>query len=328
MKRLLLLCTILTLALAATAMASKVEPILTSDGVLYTIAADEAEGTLVVTARYNASKQSVVVPGTIDNVVDAEGRLAYDRGTDTLFVVWRRGESSTDVMFQALTSDGQWSAPTVLASAPGAKHSDLRVALTQTISLQNERITLLHAIWWKESPSMLIAEYGFAALTGATVHSTYVADLEQLTGIRSALDTGATNEDGLTTRPELAPTYPPLAIAPTKDAVDVVFGAKDKKSLTRIRIEPRQPKPDARIFIPVGKGGARAPYTRIHNGITGQVETQISGERVLVYAASSQFRYAHLENGAWSPVRAIALDPTINPAEIVALLERNLAEQK
>lgn len=327
MKRLLLLCVTLTLAVAATAMA-KVEPILTSDGVLYTVAADGEEGTLVVTARYNTSKQSVVVPGTIDDVVDADGRLAYDRLTETLFVVWRRGESSTDVVFQALTSDGQWSVPTVLAGAPGFKQSDLRVALTQTISLQNERITLLHAIWWKESPSMLIGEYGLAAISGTTVLSTHVADLEQLTGLRSALDSGATTEDGGMMRPELVPTYPPLAISPTKDAVDVVFGAKDKKSVTRIRIEPRQPKPDARIFIPVGKNGSRAPYTKIHNAIVGQVETQIRGDRVLVYAATSQFRYAQFEKGAWSPVRAIVLDPTITPADIVALLERNLAEQQ
>lgn len=328
MKRVLLLCVILTLALVATATAaSKMEPVLTADGVFYTVAPDEAEGTLVITARYSAAKQSVVVPGTIDNVVDADGRLAYDRVTKTLFVVWRRGESSTDIVFQSLSEDGQWSLPTVLASAPGFKQSDLRVVLTRTVSLQNEAVTLLHAIWWKEAPSQLIAEYGLAALKGATVLSTISADLEQLSGIRSALDTGATADDGIPTRRELVPTYPPFAIAPATNAVDVVYGSKDKKNVTRIRLEPRQ-KPDARLWIPGGKGATRSPYTRIHNAITGQVETYISGERVVVYAANSQFRYAVNDRGAWTPVRAIALDATITPGEIAAQLREMVEEQQ
>jgi hypothetical protein len=328
MKRVFALCLMMVLTLAATAMASGTEPVLTSDGVLYTVAADEAQRSLVVTARYNTTKQSLVVPGTVDGVLDTDGRLLYDRYTETLYVVWRRGENSSEVVFQSLNERGEWSPLTTLGSTPGYRQSGLRVALTRTISAQNEPVTVLNAIWWKESTSVLIGEYAMAAVSGATVHSTAVADLEQLTGIRSMLDTGATSEDGLTPRPELVPTYPPFAISASKDAVDVVFGAKDKKTVTRIRVEPRQPRPDARLWIPVGKNATRSPYTRVHNAITGQVETHISGDSVVIYAAAAQFRYAMIERGIWSPVRAIALDSTITPAEIVSQIRRNLEEQQ
>lgn len=329
MKRALLLSLILVLTLAATAMASGREPILTSDGVFYTVATDEAQRTLVITARYSTRKESVVVPGTIDNIVDSDGRIAYDRVTQTLYVVWRRGESSTDVVFQSLNRDGQWSARTVLASAPGYKHADLKVTLTRTVSLQNEPLGLLHAVWWKESPAELIAEYGLAAVNGQTVYSTAVAELEQLAGIRSILDTGITNEDGSPVKPELVPTYPPLAMAGTKGgAVDVVFGAKDKKTVTRVTVEPRQPKPDVRILIPGGKGGSRTPYVKVHNAMQGQVETTISNGRVVVYSATSQFRYATLDNGTWTPVRAIALDSAVTPEQIAAQLILTAAEQQ
>jgi len=325
MKRFLLAVAILMLA--STAMASGSDPVLTSDGVLYTVATNEAENSLVVTARYNTVRESEVVPGTEDAVVDADAHLAYDRMTQTLFVVWRRGESSTDVVFQALDRNGQWSARTVLASAPGFTHSDLRVLLTRTTSLQNETITLLHAIWWKEASGQLSAEYGLAAIKGTTVYSTHVADLLQLANIRSALDS-ASSDDGVTVRPELVPTYPPLAIAAATDGVDVVFGEKDRKAVTRVTIQPRQIGADARLYIPGGKGATRAPYVKVHNAMNGQVETYISGGRVVFYSSAAQFRYTTLENGSWTAVRSIPLDGVITPEQIANELRRTAQEQQ
>lgn len=324
MKRVLLFV-ILVLTLAVTASASAPAPVLTSDGVLYTVAG-EPDGTIVVTARYDKSRQTMVVPGTIDGIVDADPQLAYDRLNQTLFVVWRRGASSSDVVFQALSETGDWSLPTVLGNAPGALHRDLHVLLTRTKSLQGENVTLLHAIWWKESAYDLAAEYGLAALSRTNVLSTYVADLQQLAGIRSALETGASNQDGLDA--PVDPSLPPLAFTATTDGIDVVFGAKDKKSLTRVIVTPGQPRADARLWIPGGKGATRVPFTKVNSALAGPVETYIASGRVVVYSANTHFRYATLQNGEWTQVRSIPLDAAITPAEIANELRKTVAEEE
>lgn len=330
MKRVVLF--VLLSLVATMAMASGTDPILTSDAVFYTIAADTEARTLVLTARFNGVRHAEVVPATLDGEVESDGRIAYDRVTQTLYVVWRRGESSTELMFASLSAAGEWSEPTVLSRAHGYKHSDLQVVLTRGVSAQNESVTFLHAIWWKESEAELIGEYALAALRGQSVLSTSEADLLTLSGIRSALDSGALSEDGIAPKPELVPTYPPLAIATAtaKDSVDVVFGARDKKTFTRIVIQPRQPKADARAWIPVGKSATRVPYAKVHNAMngSGQVETYIGGSKVVVYAAKTQFRYATFENGIWSTVRSIALDEAITPSEIAREVRRNAEEQQ
>lgn len=329
MKRALLFVILATM-LAATALGSASRPVLTSDGVLYTLAADPDARTLVLTARFNDSRHSEVVPATLDGEVESDGQLAYDRVTQTLYVVWRRGESSTEVVLSALNSFGQWSEPTVLSRVPGYKHSDLQIALTRSVSAQNEPVTFLQAIWWKESHAELDAEYGLAVLDGSKVLSTSVGDLLQLTGIRSALDSGIAGVDGPSPKPEPVPTYPPLAISPVKDGADVVFGSRDKKTLTRVTILPRQPKADARLWIPGGKSGTRVPYTKVHNALNGngQAATYITGGKVVVYAAKTQFRYTTLENGVWATVRSIALDEAITPSEIANELRQSVEEQQ
>jgi hypothetical protein len=272
-------------------------------------------------------RESVVVPATIGPEVDTDGRLAYDRISRTLYVVWRRGTESTEIVFAALAENGEWSAPKVLATAPGYKHADLKVLLTRGVTQQNEPVTFLHALWWKESQVELIAEYALAALDGSTVLSTSVSDLASLSGLRSALD-ATFSDDGIQPRVELEPTYPPLAMAAAKEGIDVVFGSKDKKSFTRLTVIPRQVQAQARLFIPGGKGPVRVPYTRIHNSIVGQVTTDILGGRVIVYATASDFRYATFENGTWSTVRSLRPDAAITAERLAIELRRHVEDRQ
>lgn len=318
MKRALLLSLVVVL-LAFGAGAS--EPVLTGNGDLFTIAADG--DTLVVTRRHDMQRQEMVVPATAGAAIDTDGRIAYDRATETLYVVWRRVAAGSDeIVFSTLDASGKWSDAAVIARGTGYKHADLRISLTRSAS---QPLAFLHAVWWKEAQTDLVAQYGIVAIEGTSVVSTNVADLLDVANIRSALDPSANNADGGAVKPEPVPTYPPLGIEPAGENVDVVFGSADKKSFTRVNIQPRL-RPEARLYVPGGRNGTRVPYTKIHNAMVGegQVQTHISGNRVAVYTAASNFRYALFENGAWSAVRSIPVGDGLTADEIAAELLRSV----
>lgn len=317
MKRALLF-TLSILTLAVSAVAS--EPVLTPDGVLFTVAAEG--NTLVVTRRENMERTAIVVPATRGSELETDGRLAYDRSSRTLFVAWRRvvNSNNSEIVFSTMNDAGQWSEASVISRAYGYAHAGLQLGVTRGASDDGQPTTFVNAIWWKESPAELIAEYGLVAIDASGVVSTAVADLNDVAGLRSALSDGVN-------APETTKTYPPLALAVQKDWIDVVFGSRDKASFTRIGVQPTLVKGNARIWKPLGRGtGARVPYTRINAALGGQAETHISGDRVVVFTADAKFRYAVFENGVWSSVRSIPLDATMTAREVAAELRRSVAQ--
>lgn len=316
MRRPLLLA--LSFVLAATA-AMAASPVLTADGALYSVDAGERDS-LTITRRIDGRRYSLTVPTTDDPALDSDASLTYDHNTDVLFVTWRRSSSIGDeVRIASMDRNGRWSEPVTIAS----NDSSIRIGGLQTSHTNASDdfgpVTLVHAAWWRQSSRMAAPHYALVAFSGQQHVSTAVAPIEDLAGVRVAVDE-AFEDVG-------AAKFPPLAIDAIGQEADVVYGDTFTTKLTRVRVVPRVVVGNARLWRPVGKDGRRMPSARLISSTAEPVQAFISGNRVVLYThANDQFRYVVFSGSAWSPVRHLALDGTLTPEAVVMEL-RNSVER-
>jgi hypothetical protein len=159
--------------------------------------------------------------------------------------------------------------------------------------------------------SELTAEYALVAFEGGQHVSTEVTKLDELSGGHTAEGAEEYEDTG-------AALHPPLALARGENSgIDVVYGAPNSTKVTRVRIDPRRVKGDARIWKPLGRDGGRTPRSRMVTSDTSPVQAFISKGRVVLYRPDEKFRFVVFENGAWSPERMIQLDETLTSDELL-----------
>lgn len=318
MKR-LWLAIVLFLA-AGTAGAAQIETALGEDNMLWSVDSSEPRRSLVLTLRMGDSYQSVAIPTTDDEALDAAPRLAWDRAARTLFVLWRRqGANGDEIRLARRYASGRWAPPIVLASGANASRAGLQLAITRAKD-QNDTITLVHAVWWtlRDVPA---AEYGLAAFQGAELLSTSVDSLDELAAVMSS--SGEDEDTGKA-------VHPPMAMvrddADGGTGVDVAFGAPRTTAMKRLRIDPVKVAPNARIWRPSGKQGRRTPAALLISASSAPVESFIVNDNVVLYTPGSRFRYVVLEDGKWTPVRMLATDETLTTEDVVRELRRSVGE--
>jgi hypothetical protein len=312
MRRPLLLA--LSFVLAATAAFADV-PVLTTDGVLYS--ASRAEGSsLTITRRSEGAREALVVPTTDDSAIESDASLTYDGKVNLLFVTWRRSTDFGDeILMASLNAAGEWSAPvTVVSSDSSIRIGGLQTAHTNGKDSEGE-VTLVHAAWWRQSSQVAVPHYALVAFDGQKHVSTATASLLELAEVRVAVDEKV--EDTGSAK------FPPLAIEALQQEADIVYGDTFTTKLTRVRVVPRVPSANARLWKPGGKDARRMPSARLISSTAEPVQAFIVDSRVVLYTATaSRFGYVIFSGNQWSPVRHIAVDAAVTPDKLVTELRK------
>jgi hypothetical protein len=306
---------------ATSVAAAQVQSVLASDNTLYAIS-DGASAQLELSRRKADINEKLVVPGTADAAIDSDARLLWDGDTSTLFVVWHKASADRDaVVLASLSANGAWSDPVVVASCSSQRRSGLQTALTHVpaTSVDGAATTLIHATWWGVG-SNLVAEYALIAFEGGKYVSTDVSRLNDLAS-KQAESADPFEDTGIA-------LHPPLAIAPaeTGSAIDVVYGAPNSTKITRVRLEPRLVKSDARIWKPLGRGTEGSGPARLISNDSAPVQAFIANGRIVLYRPDAKFRFVVLQNGVWSPERMIQVGEKLTTDELLRALRRTVAE--
>jgi len=317
-KRLVFALAALLLA-AGTLPAAEVQPVLTPDGTVYTIAANGESHQLEVSRRKNEVRETLVVPATVNDAVETDARLLWDSATSTLFVVWHSA-GEQDAILAATLKGETWSAPIEVSASPARHHAGLDALLTHGRAGEEGGLaTLLHAVWWDAGESGVVGQYGLIAFEGGENVSSVVEPLDSLSG------TGMSGSDEF--EEDGGAVHPPLALAYADSSVDVVYGKQASTKLTRVRIDPRRVASEARLWRPSGRTGVRTGPARLVTADSAPVQAFISKGRVVLYRPDAQFRYVVLENGVWSPERMIQLDDKLTSEQLLRELHRTVDDQ-
>lgn len=321
-SRLLSALAVLLLA-ASFVSAGPVESVLTSDSTLWTASAAVDAPRLELTKRNGELREVLVVPGTDDDASDSEARLAWDRRSNTLFVMWNRAAAGADeIRLVALRADGSWSDTFVIAS-DGSRRAGLQLVMT---ALREEPVeegaiatetTFLHAAWWRIEGDAMVPEYALVAFERDAHVSTDVGPLvaaEEL-GVSEPEDTGAA-------------IHPPLTMARSGEGVEVIYGEPKSTAVTRVKLDPRRVESNARMWRPGrSKGAERTPSARLISADSDPVQAFTSKGRIVLYTPDAQFRFVVFENGQWSPTRMIQLDENLSSDLLLRELRRTVDEQ-
>lgn len=321
---------LLSTCLAATsALAGKVDTVLTADSTLYSVETSGKRAKLELTRRNGETRASVLVPTTDDSAIETDPRLAYDAVTDTVYVMWHRADFGTDeIMLSMLDAEGQWSSPLVVASGGNGRRAGLQLLLSRpkvapdavTNGEPARPVALLHAAWWSMGRQAL-ADYALVVFENGTHASTTIESLDTLANNRG--NEGADNEAEDTGDP----VHPPLAMTRTDDGgVDVVFGNDRSTALTRVQIEPRRVAGNARMWKPVGRGSHHTGPARLVTANSNPVQAFIANDRVVLYTPDAKFRFMVFEDDRWSPIRMIELDEKLTSEQMLEQLRRTVEE--
>ena len=321
--------------LATSVFAGEVESVLTPDSTFWTIDAPAHTTRLEVTRRKGEAKESILVPGTNDDAVESNARLAWDNRSNTLLVIWTRTTDGVDeIVAAAFREDATWTAPIVLASDASRRaglhvvvtyHREKEVAETpEAPATPAIDTTFLHAAWWKIDGDRVEPEYALVAFEKGSHISSDVSILSAIEeqAIAEPEDTG----DAI---------HPPLAMVRAGEGVEVIFGEKQSTAVTRTKLVPRKIAGDARMWRPGkagngnGNGGPqhRTPSAHLVSGSTEPVQAFISNGRIVLYTPDAQFRYVVYENGQWTPTRMIQLDENLTSDQLLRELHKTVEEQ-
>jgi hypothetical protein len=320
MKR---LAVALALLLAASAYAGELQTVLTPDSTFYSIDGGEHPW-LELSRRSGDVTEGLIVPGTDEDIYggakESDARLLWDNSTSTLYILWHSAADGSDSIMLASLRGGTWSQPMEVVRGAAFLRLGLQTTLTRAAIDENgtEQATLIHAVWWSMGAQPK-AEYALIAYEAGQHVSTAVSGLEELAGRRSA--------EGYETEDVGAPAHPPLAMARTGSAVDVVFGAPASTRITRVRVDPRKVQGDARMWKPSGRSGAdTSGPARMIAASSEPVQAFISGGRIVLYHAGGRFRYVVLDNGQWTTERMIQLDERVTSDQMLRELHRTVDE--
>lgn len=296
--------------LAGSLFAAGVDGVLTSDSTFWTVSVPTESTHLELTRRNGELRSAIVVPTTDDDAMESDARLAWDRRSNTLFVMWERAaEGVNETKLAALRDDGTWSEPMVIA-ADGAKRAGLQLVMT-SLHEEDADTTFLHAAWWKLSGDDAQVEYALLAFDGGTLLST---DVSTLTATEHS--TFAAEDTG-------APAHPPLAMVRDKEGVEVIFGERDTTAVNRVNLQPNKIEANARMWRP-GRSvaGTRTPSSRLASNDGKPVQAFTVNGRIVLYTPDAKFRYSIFDNGEWTPVRMIKLDENLTSEHLLQELHR------
>lgn len=299
-----------------------VQTVLTPDSTLYAIDA-KASARLDLSRHRAELRDKLLVPGTDDEAIESQARIAYDRINDVIYVLWHRAAENLDeIRLASVNAEGTWSDVQIVATGADVHRGGLQMVLTRARAEGDEfDTTLVHAAWWSVG-AQLTPEYAVIAFEGLQHVSTEIADLETLGNAEVRTSAVEAEEVG-------QPEHPPLVLsrAGRTSAVDAVFGSDRSTGVTRVRVEPQRTiSSEARIWRPSGRSQQRTGPTRLIPNGSAPVQAFVAGDRVVLYTPDEKFRFVVHDGEEWTPIRTIELDENLSTERVIEELRRSVEE--
>jgi hypothetical protein len=294
--------------------------VLTPGGIRYAIVADPAGPQVEIARAEGDLRATLVAPTTQDAGPETQAQLSYDSATGMVYVAWaRENAGGSEIRFASVNAQGEWSTPRMVAAGSGA-YRNLHLVLTHAQE-SGEVTTLVHLAWWSVNGRLREPEYALFAFDGGMPLSGEVANLFELAESTGRERTIASFEY------ELDAIHPPLTMARNGDSVDVAFGSVESTEITRLNVVARKPRPDVRIWKPLGRNASRTPRTGEMLTSGEAVHGVIINGRLALYSASDVFRFIVLRaDGAWSDVHSVRIDEENTVDDLVRDLRHTVQE--
>lgn len=322
---------VLLMATAAIAQENR-DVLLTADGTLYTVEpisvdsrdAGPAGSALQLIVQVGDTATSVPVPASLTNSINVEPALAYDSGSGTLFLFWnamRNNGLSSDLMFCSY-HNGTFGPARALDGADWNMRSGLHIGITRQTEVAGADGTTaipeitVHAVWWQDNGAGEWARYAMLTTENGNVTSVDVRDL-----------TTFTNQTVVPSRcnSELL-RHPAVIESAAHNTVDIAFGDANTNKLHLITLKPVA---NGRLRIPIGVKGETFPTPlAVVNASASISALSSSNDGFLLYFTNTQtLNYLLFKNGAWSPMRSIALSERLTREGAVDALRRMISSE-
>lgn len=339
MKRLLLAVAILLMAAAAFADVADRDVLLTPDGTLYIIESVENAGSAppgvtrylqLTIQRPNAPLAVKIVPDSLTAGVHWRPALAYDNGSQTLFVFWLNTPNamSSRLLLSSYNGDA-WQPAVSIDDQQYHMRYNLRIAITRKLSTLQSDMTytdvpqlLIHAVWWDQSGYSETARYALFAVQRGMIGAVDMHNLDDFAPSPGLFP----NPVDSNFNPEIL-KHPAFVDNGTQNSIDVIYGDLHNNAFIHERLKPIA---DGRIHIPIGAhpGGPTIIVPKsFTEPWTGQISTIYSYDSLALYnTTSSAVSYIVYSDGAWSTVKSVPLSDKLSADAAVAALTRMLSQ--
>lgn len=342
MKR-LVLTLLLLVAPALHAQVSDRQILLRTDGTLYTIesvaSADCAISTassrvLQLSIQKGENEETIFVPASLDGGVNSEPSLAYDSGSDTLFVFWQRMPSRTtsELVFSSYRN-GKWADESVLDPALFRFRTNLRIAVTRWVEKEAgdkvDRFSelVLHAIWWEETGFGELGRYALISLHDGEVRSVELRDLPSMVAGSGSITTNGDGDYLSSTIDREVFRHPSIFEMPENESVEILFGNFDTNRFHKLKV--RVIRGDGVLNLPIGisRGEIGAPggLIQIANGRMSAIALPGSDNLAFYSASDRQLQYTLFKGGVWSDVQSVTLNDRVSLEGAVGALHKLVA---
>jgi hypothetical protein len=345
MKRLLFSFALVSFATVGFGQIADRDALVTPNGTVYTVEAPstsqaiaiDATRMLVLTVQNGNNVTHLYVPGSTSTGFHVGGALAYDSDSNTLFIIWTHTSTSLDSSELLVTSyhEGTWTPAISIDNERYRLRSNLRLGITRRVSslradgsFADAPALLLHAVWWEESGKGEGARYALLTIDKGALSSIETHSLEEFV----APDDNVYNAVDPTFNKEIL-RHPAIVSSPMQDSVDVIFGDTHSNAIHGATLRPIA---DHRIHIPVGIGGGSgggkplnlaAPPTFSADWKGPITVIERADRLVFANAGETSLNYIMYANGAWSSVKAIAIDSHFPAEAALAALDRMVSTQ-
>ncbi|HEX2061324.1 MAG TPA: hypothetical protein VHK90_11330 [Thermoanaerobaculia bacterium] len=349
MKKLLLaVCLLVLPVFAAAQQQPSRETLLTEDGTLFSVESrvTEDEGSSVsahlVLRAQGTIEATEIIPATLDGGSHREPAIAYDAESRTLFVFWLHhvGMFNSELMFACRDANGTWTPARTFGDRFDYREN-LRIAVTRKVSdadgkpLPGTAISV-HLTWWEDdsdsdptaNPDDEAVQYAMVVIeNGAVVGEPQFMKLSQFIDDSKSDEKAANEETAPVAVDENLLKQPHLFTSANQDSVLLVFGDFRTNRIHQVRVRPTKertpPVSNGRLRVPVGRGEGSMGSPRFAKAANGRVEGIYAGDRMALYTrGEDKIEYVLLKNGAWTDMRAIALDTEVTSSAAVDALRR------
>ena len=342
MKRFLIALALVLLPSALFAQTDDRDMLLTDAGILYTIesATVENEGgpatrILKLTVEQEGEETQVLdVPSTLGEGSHSAPSLAWDSGSDTLFIFWQKepNRMSSELLLCSY-SDGAFSDATSIDNAVFHHRYNLKIALTRYVNAENEEGEWskepelnIHAVWWDMSGGSEKARYALITTGQGAIRGIDIRDLLDFVKIGGAKPPSALDPDYAV---DLF-RHPAVFEVASRDAVEIVFGDWEKKRFDKVRVTPIRPSGVLTVPDGVWGGDVEPPIEVQAASVQGPVTILPGvGNRDLLFYFRSEEKMSYLlyRDEKWSELRSLSLGEKLNYDQAVGVLQRLIASE-
>jgi hypothetical protein len=350
MKRIVLICCMLVLAISASADLRGSDVLLTDSGVFYRVSAVEpaefneahpenpvnasATSILVLTIQSEDETETIPVPASLSGNFNIEPSLAYDPNDERIYLFWQRKPSaSSSELLLTSYKDGVWSEATTFDNGIWRLRYNLRIGITHYRTFIDEgRINrapavVAHAVWWEQLGQHESARYAMLNLSAGEVTGLTIRDMSELSSLPILPEARELPEgyDKNTFR------TPFILDVPGNDSVDILFADWYTNHYEIVNVRPVLDEKNGVLHIPIGvtSGVMDAPGLEVRDADAGlmamSAPSPTGGKDLLLYSPDeTAIDYVIYRNGVWSESRKILLRENVTIGEALVAMRRNL----